>query len=76
MSSGTAAGTGALGIGRAWRWEPVLDLPLPTLRHQPLEDPVVIHRVRLLGGAEAAHLRWGRAWERSDEGQGLASATP
>ena len=60
MSSGTAAGTGALGIGRAWRREPVLDLPLPTLRHQPLEDPVVIHRVRLLGGAEAAHLRWGR----------------
>ena len=61
MSSGTAAGTGALGIGRAWRREPVLDLPLPTLRHQPLEDPVVIHRVRLLRGAEAAHLRWGRS---------------
>ena len=69
MSTVTAAGTGALGIGRAWRWEPVFDLPLPILRHQPLEDPVVIHQVRLLCGAEAAHLRWGRSMgERSAEG--------
>ena len=45
----------------------MLDLPLPILRHRALEDPMVVHQVRLLCGAEAAHLRQGGAWERSAE---------
>jgi hypothetical protein len=68
-SIGTAAGTAAVGVGRAWRCDSVLDLPLPILRHRPLKDPMVIHQVRLLCAAEAAHLRRGSgAWERSAEG--------
>ena len=35
----------------------MLDLPLPILRHRALEDPMIVHQVRLLCGAEAADLR-------------------